>query len=200
MRPTLSNSPMPWWCRALFPTSRGPTPFSWCGPANYSFAGYSIGIKGAKVYITDDTGLAGGAGRDNPGQRAVQNPKTCGVLPDEPTSCILRWMAKSTNRSRNCCATQVPLSAFTTSLFKASAPITNERQLGGWQRVHRHQRPRRTGQLLPLELGALQAIAELVVPSMIVTVSPCTAYSAAPIAGTSSAAWDPTASTSPTTP
>ncbi len=35
----------------------GPYVIQLVRPANYSFAGYSVGIKNAKVFITDDTGL-----------------------------------------------------------------------------------------------------------------------------------------------
>ncbi|WP_152757916.1 DUF4249 domain-containing protein [Salmonirosea aquatica] len=108
----------------------GPYTIQLVRPANYSFAGYSIGIQGAKVYITDDTG-----GREDlvetsaGGQYKTQ--KLQGVV-GRTYQLHFEVDGKNYESRPELLRDAGTIERIYHEPFQSINPITQERQLGGW--------------------------------------------------------------------
>jgi hypothetical protein len=108
----------------------GPYTIQLVRPANYSFAGYSIGIQGAKVYITDNTGL-----REDlvetlaNGQYKTQ--KLQGVT-GRTYQLHFEVNGKTYESKPELLREAGTIDRIYHEPFQSISPITNEKQLGGW--------------------------------------------------------------------
>ncbi len=109
----------------------GPYTIQLVRPANYSFAGYSIGIKGAKVYITDDKGL-----RENlvetlaNGQYKTQ--KLQGIT-GRTYQLHFEVDGKTYASKPELLRDAGTIDRIYHETFQSISPITQQRQLGGWR-------------------------------------------------------------------
>lgn len=99
-------------------------------PANYSFKGYSIGIQGAKIYITDDAG-----GREDLvealGIGEYKTQKLQGIT-GRAYQLHFEVNGKKYESKPELLREVVGIDRIYHEPFQSINPITNERQLGGW--------------------------------------------------------------------
>ncbi|WP_152757914.1 DUF4249 domain-containing protein [Salmonirosea aquatica] len=99
-------------------------------PANYSFQGYSIGIQGAKVYITDDVGER----EDLVETRDIGQYKTLKLQGITGRTYQLHFEidGKKYESKPELLREAVAIDHIYHEPFRSIDPITKERQLGGW--------------------------------------------------------------------
>ncbi len=109
----------------------GPYTIQLVRPANYSFAGYSIGINGAKVYITDDKGLREDLVETVAGGQ-YQTQKLQGIT-GRTYQLHFEVAGKVYESKPELLREAGTIERIYHEPYQSISPTTSERQLGGWR-------------------------------------------------------------------
>lgn len=109
----------------------GPYMIQLVRPANYSFSGYSIGIKGAKVYITDDTGVREDL-VETPANGQYKTQRLQGIV-GRTYQLHFEVEGKTYESKPELLREPGTIERIYHEPFQSISPTTNERQLGGWR-------------------------------------------------------------------